>query len=134
MIDVPAGEILRCSRLEVLDATGRPRIVLGDLAPTAGFGIAVLDEQSGRRIVASLDDGGPVIAFDLDGTIVLEVGVHDATDDATHVGPYALVNDATGRTVLGVRVDERGEVRVVRPFGAQPDGDDDDVGSGGDDP
>ena len=100
-------------RLELVDARGRTRIVLGDLGPGAGTGIALLDDDGRRRLIASLDEGGPVLVFDQGGNIRLEVGVHDAVPDAVHVGPYAMLNDGDGRPALAVFVGANGSLRFI---------------------
>lgn len=119
--DQPDHDVVRTRRLEVLDARGTPRIVVGDLAGSPGsgevFGLAVLDRSGRHRAWLSLDGNGVNLCFDRNGNAVLELGVHDDEGEAVEGGAYVQLSDVDGRPALGWSVDDDGAVllRVVGP-------------------
>jgi hypothetical protein len=116
MNDVPTTtpEVVRATRVEIVDHDGRVRAVLGPLEspdPTTDvFGLALVDEVGRQRVWVSLDGAGPALVFDLAGNNAITFGVNDPTADALHVGAYLHVSDLDGTPVLGWQVEEDGSV------------------------
>jgi len=107
--------IVRARRLEVVDADGVVRAVVGDLAtpPRGGvFGIALLGSQGQPRVWMEVDGQGPALVFDQGGNDVVELGVDDPGADALHVGAYLHLSRPDGRPALGWRVEEDGSVTM----------------------
>jgi hypothetical protein len=89
---------VRGRRLELVDEQGRIRVTAGALR-TGGYGIALLDVGGHPRAWLALEPTGPVVVLTRAGEIEVEVGVHDPTPDALHVGGYLHLTDpppATG--------------------------------------
>lgn len=109
-------QVLRTRRLEIVDAQGRVRAVVGDLAPASAdspdFGLALLDGQGARRAWLSLGPQGPVVGLDHNGNTVAEMGVTDAGGDALGTGAYLVLSDAAGALAIGWWVEEDGSVTI----------------------
>lgn len=109
-------QVVRARRLEIVDADGRVRVVVGDLAPPHGdspdFGLALLDDQGARRAWLSLSPHGPVVGLDHTGNTVAEMGVTDAGGDALGTGAYLVLSDPTGTLSIGWWVEEDGSVTI----------------------
>lgn len=101
-------------RVEVVDAGGRVRLVLGDIGhperPGEVFGVALLDHTGRQRAWLALDDNGPAFGLDRHGNAVVELGVDDGTGDVVRRGAYFHLADADGRPVVGWQVDDDGTV------------------------
>lgn len=110
----PDDAVVRVGRIEVVDADGKLRAVLGEVSrPTydaSSFGLALFDAEGRRRLRLAVDDAGPVLVLDQGGNIGVELGVHDPELDAIHTGAYLLVADADGTEVAGWRVEADGSV------------------------
>lgn len=108
--------VVRTQRLEIVDAEGQVRIVVGDLAPeeagSADFGIALLDAQGARRAWMSLGPHGPVVGLDHTGNTVAEMGVTDAGGDALGAGAYLVLSDGSGSLAIGWWVEEDGSLTI----------------------
>ena len=117
----PEARPVHTERVEVVDAVGRVRLVLGDIGnpdrPGEVFGIALLDPAGRQRAWLALDDTGAALGLDRDGNAVVEMGVDDGTGEVLTRGAYLHLSDSDGRPVVGWRVDDDGTV-VVR---ASPD-------------
>lgn len=117
---LPDEQVVRTRRLEVLDARGNPRLVMGDLGgsaqPDEVFGLAVLDRNGRHRAWLSLDAAGVTLSFDRTGNAVLELGVHDDEGESVAGGVYLQLSDVEGRPAVGWRVDDDGAV-VMRMAG-----------------
>ena len=111
---VPPSDVVRTTRIELVDEAGRVRAVLGRLDTsepgTPAFGLALLDEAGCQRAWLTLERDGPVLAFDLAGNCVLTLGVDDPIDEDFRVGAYLHMADRSGNTVLGWHVEEDGVV------------------------
>lgn len=109
-------QVVRGRRLEIIDAEGRVRAVVGDLAPVEAdapdFGLALLDAQGARRAWVSLGPHGPAVGLDHSGNSVAEMGVTDAGGDALGTGAYLVLSDATGGLAIGWWVEEDGSVTI----------------------
>lgn len=109
-------QVLRARRLEIIDAHGQVRAIVGDLAtPQAegdDFGLALLDHQGARRASVSLTPHGPVIALDHAGNTVAEIGVTDGGGDAIGTGAYVVLSAQTGALAIGWWVEEDGSVTI----------------------
>ncbi|HVE47479.1 MAG TPA: hypothetical protein VNA57_12135 [Acidimicrobiales bacterium] len=109
-------QVVRVRRLEIVDAEGRVRAVVGDLAPAEAdapdFGLALLDAHGARRAWVSLGPHGPVVGLDHSGNSVAEMGVTDAGGDALGTGAYLVLSDATGGLAIGWWVEEDGSVTI----------------------
>lgn len=107
-------EEVRARRVEIVDAAGRVRVVLGEVDRPAhqapSFGLVLFDEHGRRRVWAAVEETGPVLVFDHGGNIGIEVGIHDATPDSLHTGAYIMLNDGDGRPVLGWQVEADGSL------------------------
>lgn len=115
--DLPEAEhVLQVRRLEIVDGDGRVRAVLGDIGPAAPagpeFGLALLDAQGEHRVWLSVGPQGPVLVFDAAGNAVVEVGVHDESSDALHVGAYLVLSDRSGAMSVGWWVEEDGSASM----------------------
>lgn len=113
--DSAAGtQALAAERVEVVDADGRVRLVLGDIGhpdrPGEVYGIALLGPDGRQRAWLALDPTGPVLGLDRHGNAVLELGVDDGTGEVLTTGAYLHLADGDGRPVLGWRVDDDGTV------------------------
>ncbi|HVF76291.1 MAG TPA: hypothetical protein VM938_14745 [Acidimicrobiales bacterium] len=102
------------NRIEIVDAGGRVRLVLGDIGnperPGEVFGVALLDDDGHQRAWLALDHHGPVLGLDRNGNAVLELGVDDGVGEVVRSGPYFHLGDADGRPVVGWQVDDDGVV------------------------
>ncbi|HUP68625.1 MAG TPA: hypothetical protein VM142_02300 [Acidimicrobiales bacterium] len=112
----PDEQVVRTQRLEIVDAEGRLRAVVGDLAPAQSdspdFGIALLDEHGARRAWLSLGPHGPMVGLDHSGNTVAEMGVTDPGGDALGTGAYLVLSDNTGGLAIGWWVEEDGSVTI----------------------
>lgn len=115
----PPIPLLRAERVEVVDAHGRARIVLGELGgPDAdtlgvGVGVGVYDRRGSERITLALGDAGPLVGFSLGGNDALILGVDDPETTATRPGPYLELLGPDGHVAMGWRVDgASGELTV----------------------
>ncbi len=111
---------LQAERVEVVDAEGRVRLVLGDIGhpdrPGEVFGVAVVDPGGRQRAWLALDDSGAALVFDRTGNAAVELGVQDGTGESTVSGGYLQLSDVDGTPVIGWRVDDDGGV-VMRVTG-----------------
>jgi hypothetical protein len=114
MTDNSAPDVVRTTRVELVDDDGRVRVLLGPLdspdPATPVFGLALLDPAGRPRVWLGLDVTGPSQVFDLAGNNLITLGVNDPTADALHVGAYLHVSDLEGSPVLGWQVEEDGGV------------------------
>lgn len=112
--DTAEEPVVRASRVEIVDADGQVRAVLGEVSRpdylASSFGLALFDADGRRRLRMAVEATGPVVVFDQAGNIGVEVGVHDPTPDALHVGAYLVMGDAGGTAVAGWRVEDDGSV------------------------
>lgn len=108
--------VVRTQRLEIVDAEGRVRVVVGDLAPeeanSPDFGLALLDDQGAHRAWLSLGPDGPVVGLDHAGNTVAELGVIDSGGDALGTGAYLVLSDPTGALAIGWWVEDDGSVTI----------------------
>jgi hypothetical protein len=111
-----AARALQAERVEVVDAQGRVRLVLGDVGnperPGEVFGVAIVDAAGHQRAWLALDDSGASLVFDRTGNAAVELGVDDGTGEATVTGAYLHLSDVDGRPVIGWRVDDDGTVTM----------------------
>ena len=109
-------ELTRTRRLEVVDAQGRPQLLLGDLSgtndPEGRHGIAVLGRDGTHRAWLTVDREGVMLGFDRNGSAVLEIAVEDGTGDSTITGIVVQISDARGRPIAGVHVDDDGAITL----------------------
>lgn len=109
-----APGVARATRVELVDADGAVRAVLGALDTpdprSPVYGLALLDEAGRPRVWLSLDRTGPNLVFDLAGNNLLSLGVNDPAADALHVGAYVHVADIDGTAVFGCAVEDDGSV------------------------
>lgn len=114
--------VVRASRFEVVDDEGRVRAVLGRLDTIPGrppdIGLTLLDAEGRRRLWVAIEPTGPVVVLDQGGNAAVELGVHDAVEDGSHVGAYIVVADRDGRPAAGWRVADDG---TVTDFALGPD-------------
>lgn len=107
---------LQAERVEVVDAEGRVRLVLGDVGnperPGEVYGVAIVDRAGRQRAWLALDENGAALVFDRTGNAAAELGVHDGTGEAVVSGAYLQLSDVDGRPVMGWRVDDDGSVTV----------------------
>lgn len=112
----PDEQVVRARRLEIVDAEGRVRAVVGDLAPAQSgsddFGLALLDNQGTCRAWLSLGPHGPAVGLDHSGNTVAEMGVADPGGDALGTGAYLVLSDPTGGLAIGWWVEEDGSVTI----------------------
>lgn len=105
---------LATERLEVVDADGRVRLVLGDIGhpdhPGEVYGVALLDPDGRQRAWLAVDGTGAVFGLDRHGNAVVELGVDDGEGEVVTRGAYFHLADADGRPVVGWRVDDDGTV------------------------
>lgn len=111
-----AEPTLQAARVEVVDADGRVRLVLGDIGhperPGEVFGLAIVDVTGRQRAWLALDDSGAALVFDRTGNAAVELGVGDGTGEATVSGSYFQLSDVDGRPVIGWRVADDGAVTM----------------------
>jgi hypothetical protein len=110
--DERSNDVLRARRIELIDAEGRPRLLLGDLGRWPGggelIGVSLRDEHGHERLLLGLDALGPSLAFVEEGNVVL----HLAVDDAAPGGGASLsVADNQGRPLARLWLDH-GELRI----------------------
>lgn len=103
-------EVVRARRIELVDAQGTVRAVVGDLEePDVGgegtFGFGVLDAASRLRVWLALGPSGPVLVFDQDGNVALELGISDPADDLRHPGAHFFLASAEGEPRIGWRIE-----------------------------
>lgn len=112
--DTVEEPVVRANRVEIVDADGQVRAVLGEVSRPAylasSFGLALFGADRRRRLRVAVEATGPVVVFDHAGNIGVELGVHDPSLDALHVGAYLVVGDADGTDVAGWRVEDDGSV------------------------
>jgi hypothetical protein len=110
--DEGGSEVVRARRIELVDAEGRTRLLLGDLGQWPGggemVGLSMRDEHGHERLLLGLDALGPSLAFVEEGNVVL----HLAVDDAAPGGGASLsMADSRGRPVARLWLDH-GELRM----------------------
>ncbi|HYD09119.1 MAG TPA: hypothetical protein VEA78_03370 [Acidimicrobiales bacterium] len=109
--------VVRTRRLEVVDAGGRVRAVLGpavvDGGGGEGFGLWLRDDGGGARVWLGVDGAGAALAVGRDGTVVAGLGTIDPGPDAVHVGSHVFVADRDGRTAAGWYVHDVSGLHVV---------------------
>jgi hypothetical protein len=136
----PEQEVVRTRRVEVIDASGRVRIVMGD-RPGSGthglsvFGIALLGPDGSVRADLLDDAAGAALSFVSSGNQALEVGVDDANtlavdrggdrliylpagdedNEVMQAGPYLRFSDPDGRMLLEWRANWEREADRHRP-------------------
>jgi len=101
-------------RVEIVDAGGRVRLVLGDIGnpdrPGEVYGIALLDNVGRQRAWLALDESGAALGLDRNGNAVVELGVDDGTGEVVRSGAYFHLSDGDGRPLVGWQVDDDGTV------------------------
>lgn len=116
MTSAGGDRTFQTERVEVVDAEGRVRLVLGDVGnperPGEVFGVAIVDPAGRQRAWLALDESGAALVFDRTGNASVELGVHDGTGQATVSGAYLQLSDVDGRPVMGWRVDDDGSVTL----------------------
>jgi hypothetical protein len=111
----PPPELIQTRRLEITDAQGLVRAVLGDIGTPASpaiFGFAVFDADGRQRAWLALHDTGPALVFDQGGNDAVHIGVDDDHPEAVRTGAFLHLCDADGRAVLSVWVEEDGAVGI----------------------
>lgn len=107
-------EVLSAGRFELVDASGRVRAVVGNLAGVGtewSPGVALYDAEGHERVSLLLTDAGPVLSFAEGGNVVFEQGVFDR--DHPGAGPFLVLCDRDGQPGWGVRLDPDGRPTFV---------------------
>ena len=102
------AEVVRARRIELVDSHGRVRAVVGELpggAPPGSFGLCVFDAEAEARVWLALEPSGPLLVFDQDGNIALQLGVNDAEPDGLHTGAHLFLASADGEPRVGWRIE-----------------------------
>jgi hypothetical protein len=103
-------EVVRARRIELVDDHGRVRAVVGELAhDEAGgegsFGFGVFDTGARLRAWFALEPSGPLLVFDQEGNIALQLGVNDPEPDGLHPGAHLFLASADGEPRIGWRIE-----------------------------
>lgn len=112
-LDDSGAAARRVERVEVVDATGTVRAVLGVLGVTHEdgeiHGLQLRDAMGAIRLELAVHDvAGPRLTFISEGNEVLIIGTADARGDIAMPGPFvSLVHDDVDRSLLW-RLDARG--------------------------
>lgn len=109
--------VLRAQRLEVLDDSGRIRMVVGGLGRSEPggelVGLEVRDANERPRITVAVSDDGAWMLVDLEGNARVHFGVNDPGSDAVGARTFFYVCGEEGAPVAGWRVDEGGEAHPI---------------------
>jgi hypothetical protein len=110
-------EVQSARRIELVDASGRVRAVLGNLSDSASAwfpGLALLDEDGHERLSLMLGATGPLLSFAEAGNVAVELGVHDRANPETLTpGPFLVLCDRTGAVRWSIHIDPDGHPSIV---------------------
>lgn len=109
---------LRVQQFEVVDAQGRPRVVIDGLGGPYrddAVGVHLLDRSGNRRLDLMLLNGQPVLSLVREGNDAANFGVHDSSPDNDPASTYLTLCDGSGSTVLRWEVFEGGKLEVAMP-------------------
>ena len=101
-------KVVRTERVELVDAEGNVRVVIGNLAGEAEVddyfpGLALIDAEGTDRVALMLHDTGSVLSFSLAGNDALLMGVDDPGLKGGS-GPYLELLRRSGAAAIGWRV------------------------------
>lgn len=102
-------------RLEIADADGVVRVVLGALdGPdgSGGYGLSVRGPDGQERAALSVDHHGPTLALVHKGNIAIQLGVDEGVLEGDPSGGYIVVADADGTPLLHVSAEPDGELLI----------------------
>lgn len=109
---------LRVQQFEVVDAQGRPRVVIDGLSgPNRDdvVGVHLLDRSGNRRLDLMLLNGQPVLSLAREGNDAANFGVHDSGPDNDPASTYLTLCDGSGATVVRWEVFENGKLQIDMP-------------------
>lgn len=106
--------VVQARRVELVDAEGRVRGLLGEL-PTPDphgevFGLSLLTESGSPRVTIGVDDDGGWVVLELDGNILIQLGVNEVDSDAVDTRAVVHISDAGGTPLIRWRVADDGSL------------------------
>lgn len=104
------------SRIEVHDAEGVVRVVLGALDEPGTYGISLRGPDGAERLSLSVGDDGSSLVFVRNGNIALQLGVDEPVEPGDLGGAFITVADRTGTPVLYLAAGDDGSVQVRGPL------------------
>jgi hypothetical protein len=113
----PPVASVRAQRVEIVDADGRVRVVLGALEAPGGspsFGMTLLAADGRARAWLALPPAGPELVLTLAGNVVVHVGVSDPGLETVDEGAYLHLSGPDGAPVIGWQVTGDGTVTIRR--------------------
>ncbi len=116
MSDTPHDErdgVVRAHRVEIVDADGRLRGVLGEIEPArhrrdSVIGLEIYTRSGEPRFSVALRGGRAWMMFELGGNARLQAGVNDETTEAVDERAFVYVLDPDGLPLAGWRVADDG--------------------------
>lgn len=107
------GGVVRTRRIELTDADGRVRAVVGELESSAAddepvVGVELYAADGEPRASLGMHDGRTWLMLELGGNARVYAGVNDDTSDAVGEETGVYLMDADGIPVAGWRVDADG--------------------------
>lgn len=111
----PIGDVVRARRVELVDAEGRLRGVLGEVQPARAHAAPVVGAEfylpdGEPRVSIGMQEGRAWVTIEMGGNIRIHAGVNDATTEAVDETAYLYLNDADGAPLLGWRVTDDGHL------------------------
>lgn len=106
--------VVQARRVELVDADGAIRGVLGEL-PTPDprgevFGLSLLTESGSPRVTLGVDADGGWVVLELEGNILVQLGVNEVDSDAVDARAVVHISDADGTPLIRWRVTDDGSL------------------------
>lgn len=112
----PPLDTVRARRFEVLDTRGRIRAALGPLDDGSDaedvIGLELRDHDERPRATLGVSTDGPWLVFELDGNLLVHLGINDPARDAVDPGAFLYLSDRLGRPMIGWRITDSGALHT----------------------
>lgn len=108
------ADTVRTRRVELTDAEGRVRGVLGELEPNGGgerpVGLSLYTPEGERRVSVLVGREGAWALFEQGGNAVAQLGLYERTSNAFDTRVFLHLSDVDGTPVIRWRVADDGSL------------------------